>query len=85
MDAIEAISKKGGEVDSPIITTIKSGKVLVRMTSETGSWTTPSGVKFTSTRPFQLLSFHEADSLIKNNPERFSEGKEDELKKFYGL
>jgi hypothetical protein len=85
MDAIEAITEKGREEESDIITRITMGKVLVKMISETGSWTTPSGLKFSSKRPFQLCDFGEADSLIKNNPERFIEGDPKDLKKFYGL
>lgn len=90
MDAADVI--KSGEYKESIseelidpIKTIKKGKVLVKMIGESGSWLTPSGVKFTTESPFQLLSFHEADSLIRNQPYRFAEGKAEEVKAFYGL
>jgi len=86
MDAIDAISVRGrAEREPDIITRIASGKVLVKMISDTGSWTTPSGKYFSSKYPFQLCDWGEANSLIENNPDRFIEGDPDDLKKFYGL
>ena len=53
MDAIDAISVRGrAEREPDIITRIASGKVLVKMISDTGSWKTPSGKYFSTKYPY---------------------------------
>ena len=87
MDAADVISKRGGEVPSSVgvVTLIKDGKVLVKMKSAGGSWTTPNGVRFSKEQPFQVVDFFEAEALISGNPDRFCEGDPDEAKVFYGV
>jgi hypothetical protein len=84
MDAAEVIEGKIIKEEQNIITRIETGKVLVRMLTGFG-WTTPSGVHFTNTAPFQVCNWFEAESLISNNPERFEEGTPEDLKNFYGV
>lgn len=68
VDAGEAIASKG---------------TVLFMTSKGGSWTTPSGVKFTRDKPYQLVPPEEIEPLLISG--RFRRAEALEVKNFYKI
>lgn len=67
-DAADTISVKG---------------TVLFMTSKGGSWTTPSGVKFTKEKPYQLVPPEEIEPLLISG--RFRRAEALEVKNFYKI
>ena len=84
MDALDVIKQK---IDPnsipPAPPVVKAGTVLIHMRGSTGSWETPSGVKFTKKSPYQVVPEHEANMLLDLN--RFEPADPESVKKFFGI
>ena len=62
---------------------VKKNTTLVHMKGDTGSWETPSGVKFTKKSPYQVVPVQEAQVLLSNR--RFEQATAEDAKEFFGV
>lgn len=63
---------------------IKSGPAKYLLYMKRGaSYSTPSGVTFTKSHPFQLVDFGEMQALLAMPEDRFKEATPDEAKEYY--
>ena len=84
MDANEVIKQRLSPNDlSQPPPVVRDGTVLVHMKGSTGSWETPSGVKFTKKSPYQVVPEYEAMVLL--DMRRFEPADPESVKEFFGV
>lgn len=79
--AKKSVKPKDNEIDAA--THIAAGGSVLCMTSDLGSWTTPSGVVFNSIKPYQFVPVEEIEALLASG--RFRRAEPAEVKEFYNI
>lgn len=79
----KTVRKTTKAISEDAVDTIAAQGSVLFMTSAGGSWTTPSGVTFSKTKPYQLVPAEEIEPLLSSG--RFRRAEALEVKEFYNI